>query len=447
MSKSNHPPAATDMASGTRTSTDAHAGSTMSKEQIKVLGIATFGGMLEYFEFVIFIFLSPFISQYFFPQDMPDWLRQVQTLGIFAAGYLVRPVGGIVLASIGDRIGRKKMFAFTLTLLAVPTILIGLLPGYAQIGVLAPLLLLLCRMVQGLSIGGELPGALCFVAESVPEKKLGLSCGILAGSLALGALLGSVCVAALTGLLGKEAMYDYGWRIPFIVGGVFGLASAYLRRFAHETPVFEQMRAQNLLAKQIPVKLLLSKHKPALLLCTLVACMTAAVTAGVHLFPVPYFITQLQFEPVVVLQAQFWATVALIAGDILFGMAADRFGLRKTFVGGVAVFVLSLFWLYTEPTQPALLVRYATVGFLSGCVCMTFVLLISSFPAQVRYTGIAASYNIAAAVVGGLTPLVLSLLTRQNPMWAAYLPALFCAAAVMAAFALHRYRRPIHELT
>lgn len=416
----------------------------MNFEQGKALGIATLGGALEFYEFIIFIYLAPMIGHHFFPADMPAWLSQVQTLGIFAAGYLIRPVGGIVLASIGDRIGRKKMFAFTLALLAVPTVIIGLLPGYAQIGIAAPLLLLLCRVVQGLSIGGELPGALVFVAESVPQRRLGLSCGILAGSLAVGSLVGAASVAGLTSVLGKEDMMDYGWRIPFIFGGILGLLSAQLRRYAHETPVFQQMRARNELARQVPIKTLLSDHRTEILLCLLVACMTAVVTGGVHQFPVVYLIGTLNMDPAVVYQAQFYAQLALITGDISMGWLSDRIGARRAFVLSTFALVASLFWFYSGLTPDVLALRYVVVGFLSGSVCITFVLLITSFPAQLRYTGIAVSYNMAAAIIGGSTPLLMALLSRQNPIWPAAYPAIFCAIAVLAALALYKYRKPIN---
>lgn len=420
-----------------------HPSMCMSREQGKALGIATLGGMLEFYEFIIFIYLTPIIGQHFFPKDMPAWLAQVQTLGIFASGYLIRPVGGIVLASIGDVIGRKKMFAFTLILLAVPTVLIGCLPGYAAIGAWAPLLLLICRMVQGLSIGGELPGALCFVSEHVPQRRLGLSCGILSASLALGSLLGSGSVAALTAVIGKAAMYDYGWRIPFVLGGLLGLASAQLRRYAHETPVFLQMRKRNELARQVPVKRLLARHRPELLLCMLVACMTAVVTSGLHQFPVAHFITSRGFDPTVVYRAQFLASLALIVGDVTAGWLSDRAGVRTTFTVGALTLVAGVFWLYHDVTPATLPLRFAVVGFLSGIVTLSFVLLIRSFPAQVRYTGIAASYNLAAAVIGGTTPLLLALLVQSDERWAAWYPAAFCVIAVFAASKLWRYRQPI----
>ncbi|MEP6587671.1 MAG: MFS transporter [Polaromonas sp.] len=414
-----------------------------TREQFKALTIATLGGILEFYEFVIFIYLASIIGQAFFPLDVPLWIRQAQTLAIFAAGYLVRPIGGIVLASIGDFVGRKKMFAITLFMMAAPTLLIGFLPTYAQIGVLAPLLLLLCRVVQGLSIGGELPGALCFVAEHVKEKRLGVSCGILAGSLAIGALLGAGVVALFTAQLGKDAMLDYGWRIPFIVGGMFGFLSAYLRRFAHETPVFEEMRQKKMLSKELPIKTLMANHKAELFMCILLACMTAAVTSGVHQFPVVFMQNQLGFDAAMVHKANFWMLIALIVGDIFAGWLADRIGAAKAFVGGAVGLILSILWLYTNLTEGDLVLRYIVTGFFSGCVSISFMLLVLSFHAQIRFTGIAASYNLAAAIVGGTTPLVLTLLTHYNKMWVAYYPIIFCSIAIFIAPILWRRRKPI----
>src|SRR5690606_8574385 len=135
----------------------------------------TLGGILEYFEFIIFVYLATYISHHFFSPDMPEWVRLMQTFGVFAAGFLVRPIGGIIMAQMGDLIGRKKIFSLTLAFMAVPTLIIGLLPGYEQIGIWAPVLLLLCRLVQGLSLGGELPGAICFVSEQVSGRRMPLA--------------------------------------------------------------------------------------------------------------------------------------------------------------------------------------------------------------------------------------------------------------------------------
>ena len=146
---------------------------TLNGQDYKTLALSALGGALEFYDFIIFVFFSITISHLFFPDDMPAWLSQVQTFGIFAAGYLIRPFGGIVMAHFGDMFGRKRMFTLSILLMALPTLFIGCLPTYANIGIFAPLLLLMMRLCQGLAVGGEVPGAWTFVAEHVPKNKIG----------------------------------------------------------------------------------------------------------------------------------------------------------------------------------------------------------------------------------------------------------------------------------
>lgn len=149
---------------------------------------------------------------------MPEWLRMMQTFGIFAAGYLARPLGGIIMAHFGDLLGRKKMFTLSIFMMAVPTLIMGLLPTYAQIGLWAPILLLLMRVIQGAAIGGEVPGAWVFVSEHVPPRHIGYACGTLTSGLTAGILLGSLVATAINTLYSPEQVSDYAWRIPFLLG-------------------------------------------------------------------------------------------------------------------------------------------------------------------------------------------------------------------------------------
>ncbi len=162
----------------------------LNRQDYKTLTLAALGGALEFYDFIIFVFFAAVVGELFFPADIPEWLRQVQTFGIFAAGYLARPLGGIIMAHFGDLVGRKKMFTLSILLMALPTLAIGLLPTYASVGIVAPLLLLLMRILQGAAIGGEVPGAWVFVAEHVPEKRIGIACGTLTAGLTVGILLG-----------------------------------------------------------------------------------------------------------------------------------------------------------------------------------------------------------------------------------------------------------------
>lgn len=164
----------------------------LTGKDYKTLALAALGGALEFYDFIIFVFFATVIGELFFPADMPEWLRQLQTFGIFAAGYLARPLGGIIMAHFGDKVGRKKMFSLSILLMALPTLMMGALPTYQTIGIAAPLLMLLMRMLQGAAIGGEVPGAWVFVAEHVPYKRIGIACGTLTAGLTVGILLGSV---------------------------------------------------------------------------------------------------------------------------------------------------------------------------------------------------------------------------------------------------------------
>ena len=149
----------------------------LNRNDYKTLSLSALGGALEFYDFIIFVFFATVVGKLFFPVDMPEWLRMMQTFGIFAAGYLARPLGGIIMAHFGDLLGRKKMFTLSIFMMAVPTLIMGLLPTYAQIGLWAPVLLLLMRIIQGAAIGGEVPGAWVFVSEHVPPRHIGYACG------------------------------------------------------------------------------------------------------------------------------------------------------------------------------------------------------------------------------------------------------------------------------
>src|SRR6202140_31069 len=149
----------------------------------KTLGLATLGGLLEFYDFIIFVFFANTIGELFFPPEISDWLRQFQTFGIFAAGYLARPLGGVVMAHVGDLRGRKQMFTLSIFLMALPTLGIRLLPTYAKLSIWAPILLLLLRILQGVAVGGEVPGAWVFVGEHVHPSQVGMACGILTAGL------------------------------------------------------------------------------------------------------------------------------------------------------------------------------------------------------------------------------------------------------------------------
>jgi len=248
----------------------------LNGQDYRTLGLSALGGALEFYDFIIFVFFATVIGHLFFPPEMPDWLVMIQTFGIFAAGYLVRPLGGIILAHYGDRYGRKRVFAFSILLMALSTLGMALMPTYATIGVAAPILLIILRMLQGAAIGGEVPGAWTIVAEHVPFRRVGLACGFLTSGLSFGIMLGSLIAFAINSLFSAEDVAAYAWRIPFLLGGIFGLIAVYLRRWLEETPVFTEMKKSKSLTDKLPLGLVLKHHMRGVVISALLTWVLSA---------------------------------------------------------------------------------------------------------------------------------------------------------------------------
>jgi MFS family permease len=394
----------------------------LTRHDYRTLSLAALGGALEFYDFVIYVFLAPVIGRLFFPADMPDWLRLLQTFGIFSAAYMARPLGGIAIAHFGDLLGRKRMFALSIFLMAVPTLAIGLLPTYARIGVAAPLLLLLMRILQGVAIGGEVPGAWVFVAEHVPEQRFGFGIGTLTAGLTTGILFGSLMAVAINAIFSPADVDGFAWRIPFIAGGVFGLISVYLRRFLEETPVFQELKARRALASEVPLKAVLRDHRGATLLALALTWVLTGGIVVVILFT-PAYLQQVFHVPArYALQANTGATFTFAVGCLVFGWASDRFGTRATMVAGFAGLLGSSYLFYSSmPDAPAVINRlYALVGFFVGAVTLVPIVALRLFPSPVRFSGLSFSYNVSYAIFGGLTPIVLTVWLRTNAMAPAY---------------------------
>jgi MFS family permease len=384
----------------------------LNRNDYRTLSLAALGGALEFYDFIIFVFFAAAISQLFFPPDMPDWLRQVQTYGIFAAGYLARPLGGIIMAHFGDLFGRKRMFMLSILLMAVPTLLIGLLPTYAVIGIWAPILLLALRVMQGAAIGGEVPGAWVFVAEHVPQRHVGFACGTLTAGLTGGILLGSLVAMAVNRSYAPADLLAEGWRIPFIIGGVFGLVSVWLRGYLHETPVFKEMQARKQLADELPLKTVVREHRPAIVLTMLMTWLLSAAVV-VMILMTPTLVQKLFAIPAATaLQANSIATLFLSVGCIVFGALADRFGAGRVLASGCIGLGATSWLLYQQlgVSPENIYVLYALCGFFVGVIGVVPSAAVMSFPPVVRFSGLSFSYNVAYAVFGGLTPVMVSLL-------------------------------------
>jgi MFS family permease len=415
----------------------------LSRAQLRTLGLAALGGALEFYDFVIFVFFAGTMGALFFPADMPGWMRLVQTFGIFAAGYLARPLGGIVLAHFGDLLGRKRMFMLSILLMAVPTLLMGLLPTYAHVGALAPLLLLLLRILQGAAIGGEAPGAWVFVTEHVSPRHRSLACGTLSAGLLAGILVGALVAAGLSAALDEAQLLAWGWREPILVGGVFGLGALWVGRRLHETPVFAELRERRALAKELPLKTVLREHASGVVLAMLLTWLLTAVVV-VAILMMPTFLQQQGVPRTTALAANSVAIVCAMLGNLAAGALADRHGEGRTLAAWSLLAGLSFWLLYTlAPRDPALLFPlYALTGFGVGITAMVPSIAVAAFPAAVRFSGLSFAYNVAYAICGGATPILLTLALRDHPLAPAqYLAAMAVVGVGLGLWAEARARR------
>ncbi|GKV75134.1 MFS transporter [Pectobacterium brasiliense] len=412
----------------------------LNRQDYKTLSLAALGGALEFYDFIIFVFFAAVIGDLFFPPDIPEWLRQVQTFGIFAAGYLARPLGGIIMAHFGDKSGRKKMFSLSILLMALPTLAMGLLPTYEAIGIAAPLLLLLMRVLQGAAIGGEVPGAWVFVAEHVPRARIGFACGTLTAGLTMGILLGSLIATLLNTVLTPEQMSGGGWRLPFFIGGVFGLVAMYLRRWLQETPIFMEMREQKKLAEELPLKSVVLNHKRAVVVSMLLTWLLSACIVVVILMAPTYLQKVHGIPAALALQANCLATIALMVGCVGAGLLVDRFGASKLFIVGSLLLAACSWFFYSSAASSTtlLFVSYAIVGLSVGVVGGVPYVMVRAFPAAVRFSGISFSYNVSYAIFGGLTPVFVTLIMKATPMAPAFYVLTLAAVGLLLGIYLQR---------
>ncbi|WP_423204297.1 MFS transporter [Pseudomonas kribbensis] len=396
-----------------------------SRSDYKTLGLAALGGALEIYDFIIFVFFALTLSQLFFPPEMPEWLRLLQSFGIFVTGYLARPLGGILMAHFADRLGRKKVFSLSILMMALPCLLIGIMPTYAQIGYFAPLLLLALRILQGAAVGGEVPSAWVFVAEHAPVAHRGYALGFLQAGLTFGYLIGALTATFLAQVFTPAEILDYAWRYPFLLGGVFGVIGVYLRRWLSETPVFMAMEAQREARVELPLRTVLREHRLAMLPAMLLTCvLTSAVVVFVVITP-----TMMQKTFGMTAGHTFALSalgiVFLNIGCVIAGLLVDRIGAWRTVMLYSLLLPLGIGVLYSCLIMGGGWVglAYAIAGLGCGVVGAVPSVMVGLFPARIRVSGISFTYNIAYAAWASITPL---LLIGLMP-WSPWICVMFCA--------------------
>ncbi|MHB6907043.1 glycine betaine/L-proline transporter ProP [Streptomyces sp. DB-54] len=423
----------------------------------RAVSAAALGNAMEWFDFGVYSYIAVTLGHVFFPSGNPT-AQLLSTFGTFAAAFLVRPLGGMFFGPLGDRIGRQKVLAITMIMMAAGTFAIGLIPSYATIGVGAPILLLLARLVQGFSTGGEYGGASTFIAEYAPDKKRGflgswLEFGTLAGYVG-----GAGLVTLITALLSTDALHSWGWRIPFLIAGPMGIIGLYLRMRLEETPAFARLekeaqakeQARREAEKRIGLRQMIFGQWRAMLLCVGLV-LVFNVTDYMLLSYLPsYFTSELKYDETHGLMVILAVMVAMMCVQPFVGKLSDRFGRRPVIATGcVGFLVLSVpaLLLIRQGSLAAIAVGTGVLGLL--LVCFTAAMpsaLPALFPTKVRYGSLSIGFNISVSLFGGTTPLVVTALigaTGNKMLPAYYMMAAAVIGIVAVALMPETARKPL----
>ena len=380
----------------------------LSRGELKTLGLSSLGGILEFYDFIIVFFFAKIISQHFFPAGIGEFWAMLNTYGTFAAGYLARPLGGVVMAHFGDKFGRKNMFMLSIALMVIPTFSLAVIPTYETIGYAAPLFLILVRICQGIAIGGELPGAWVFIHEHAPAGHKNAFVGFLTGCVTGGILLGSFVALLMNFIYTPAELSDWAWRVPFVIGGVFGLISIYLRRFLQETPVFKKMRESKALAK-FPLEEVVKTSRFGIWISMFITwVLTGCIVVFILLMP-GFVGGVLGFSPFETTYFQMGGLVCIVSSCWLTGRLADKHNpstLCILFSAGFAVSSVAFFsLLYTAaPVVSEVVLAYFATCVFAGIMNFCPIFMCDVFPARIRFSGISFAYNIAYALSGAFTP-------------------------------------------
>lgn len=383
-----------------------------TKVATKSVVATAIGNAMEWFDFGIYSYLAVVIGALFFPEfDGP--LQLVFSFATFAVAFLVRPFGGMFFGMLGDRLGRKKILAITLIMMAFATLSIGLIPTYGSIGMTAPILLLVARVVQGFSAGGEYSGAMTFIAESTADKKRGfLSSGLEVGTL-VGYITGAGIVTLLTFVLGSETMLDWGWRIPFLIAAPIGIIGFYLRSNLEETPVFESESVkEDDNERKASLKNIFVYHRKSLLICLGLVSFYNIVYYVILTYMPSHLNAVLGYGNTKGLLLILVVMVIMIPIVLMSGYLSDRIGNKRIIMFGLyGMIILSIpsFLLIGSGNSWLVFLGLMILGaLLASFQGVMPSLLPSLFFTEVRYGSLAITYNVATSLFGGTAPLVIS---------------------------------------
>ncbi len=409
------------------------------------------GTILEWYDFSVYIYLAPVIARLFFPSD--DHIASLlATLGVFAVSYLARPLGAIAFGEFGDRLGRRATLIISAAMMAVPLVLIGLLPTHSEIGVAAPILLVVLRVVMGFSVGGEYTAVLVYLVEIAPRERRGFVASLAPITAGVGALLAIGVSTLVVGVLSRDELDSWGWRLPFLLGGLIALYALFARYRIHETPAFKHLRDTGRVVAH-PSAVAVRRAGPTVRL----AFALSALGSVSYFLGITYVPTYL--DSIVGVGHETALAAATVASTVILGVmavagwAADRTGRRPMLIWVtvvLAVAPLPLFLLLSQGTVAAAYI--GTIAFalpVGAFQAVAAVTIPEQFPTPYRFSGMAIGYNIAVALFGGLAPFLGTLLVEWTgddvaPAFLLVVTAVVVLAVIVFAVA-ETARRPLRD--
>ncbi|QIW11013.1 MFS transporter [Francisella sp. LA112445] len=378
------------------------------KEKVKTVSIINLGAVLEWFEFCLYGYLTTYLSLLFFPKE-DQVVAMITVFGIFAASYIMRPLGGFVLGSIGDRFGRRYAIRLSMILMCIPMLLMTVMPTYQSAGIWAILILLFARMLQGFSVGGEYTGILVALAESASEKYRGLTTALAGLASQIGVILSATTVGILSSLLTKEQMLAYGWRVAFFIGLILAISSTIIQKKAKESPFFKEMKANNKLSKS-PLKDAIKGPKMPLVWTFVLTgyvgiayYMMATFLPNILISDRGFDVNKIMFITVAV--SCFYAALSP-----LFGWLSDIYGRKPLLYIPIlllAVFGYPMFIFFNKGGLESILIAEVILAIIISAMTASFQITVAElFPTNHRYSGMSAAYNTGNALFAGTTPMI-----------------------------------------
>ncbi len=390
------------------TSTDSKSKKTVITSSLSII--------IEWYDFSLFGFLAVVLAKLYFPAEN-ETLSVILTYSVFAVSFIFRPLGGLILGSIGDKVGRKNTLLLSIIIITIPTVLIGLLPTYDQIGISATIMLIILRIAQGFSIGGERSASLSFLVENAPDNRRGVFGSISLFSTCMGIVLASAVISFISSILSHEQFISWGWRIPFLLGIVNGIVAYYLKRNVHESKTFTNLKESGNIAKA-PIHEAISNYWKEL---CLILGITIAIAVPFYIIFIYIIRHAVAFENLPISEILKINTIDLFLITLfiaVFGYISDRVGRKPVLIIGCFLSVITSYLFFPVFSNDAIIYKIS-IQIIAGIAMSTVAgaaapYMVESLPTRIRMSGLSLGHVIGFSIFGGSAPLVATYLIKQT---------------------------------